>query len=100
MTRQYGGTEPVERVSVCAVYDPLTGGIHHWHHCLTIAGGEHPSADQIGKDALAAVGRRAAPVKGKLAVLHVDPDTDTSKTYRVDHDRQALTAYESPGVKP
>jgi hypothetical protein len=50
-------------------------------------------------NALAVVGRRAAPVKNELAVLHVDPATDTSKPYRVDHDRRTLTAYESPGVK-
>jgi hypothetical protein len=99
MTRQYGGTEKIEAVSVCAVYDPLTGDIHHWHHCLTIAGGQHPSTDQIAKDALAAVRHRATPVTGALAVLHVDPATETSKPYRVDHDRQALTAYESPGAK-
>jgi hypothetical protein len=90
MTRQYGGTEKVESVSVCAVYDPLTGNIHHWHQCLTVVGGQHPSQDQIAKDALHAVERRREHVKGELRVLHVDPATEIGEQYRVDHERQTL----------
>lgn len=88
--RQYGGTEKVESVSVCAVYDPLTGDIHHWHHSLTVAGGQHPSQDQIAKDALHAVAGRREHAKGELKVLHVDPATEMGGQYHVDHERQTL----------
>jgi hypothetical protein len=94
-TAKYGGTEKIESVSVCAVYDRKTGDIHHWHHCVTIVGGLHPSQDQIAKDALTAAERREGHVKGAFGVLHVDPATETNKVSRVDHERQVLVLQES-----
>ena len=101
MTCQYGGTEKVESVSVCVVYDQLTGEIQHWHHCVTIVGGQHPSPDQMAKDALYAIAGRRREATGELRVLQVDPVTDTNQRHRVDHERQTLVvlAQEPPNVK-
>jgi hypothetical protein len=91
VTHQFGGTEKLESSSLCAVYDPVTGDIHHWHQVVTVAGGCHPSREQIVSDALRAVAGRRQPVKGELRVLHVDPGTDTNRSHRVDHEHQRLS---------
>jgi hypothetical protein len=89
MTLQYGGTETFESVSVCVVYDQLTGEIQHWHHSLTIAGGQHPSPDQMATDALSIAGRRTDGTR-ELRVLQVDPHTDMNQRHRVDCERGTL----------
>ena len=101
MTPHYGGTEKVESVSACVVYDPATGEIQHWHHALTIAGGQHPSPEQMAKDALDAVASRRKDAPAGLRVLQVDPATDMNQRYRVDHERQALATLppERPAVQ-
>ena len=99
MIPQYGGTEKIESVSVCVVYDPLTGHIHHWHHCVTIVGGRHPSKDEIAIDALAAVTRGSPQNKRDLRVLHVDLPIEPGELYRVDHERQTLAVQAKPDLK-
>jgi hypothetical protein len=91
MTHGYGGTEEVEVASVCAVYDSVTGRIHHWHHCVTIAGGHHPSEEEIAADALAAGERFASKNRADLEVIHVPLDAiEPGKGYCVDPQRQTL----------
>lgn len=88
---QHGGTEKVESASSCAVYDVLTGHIHHWHHSVTLVGGRHPSEEEIAKDAVAAAQRGSLKNQGDLRVLHVTLDAvEPGKLYDVDHQRQTL----------
>jgi hypothetical protein len=88
---QHGGTEKVESASSCVVYDALTGHIHHWHHSITLAGGRHPSDDEVAKDAVAAALRGSLKNQGDLRVLHVSLDAiEPDKRYSVDHQGQKL----------
>jgi hypothetical protein len=96
MSNRFGGTEKIEAVGACAVYDPATGDIHHWHHCITIAGGRHPSLDELSKDALAAAARVSPNKTDALRVLHTEFPAEPGKLYRVDHEQQKLITYSKP----
>ena len=88
---QHGGTEKVESVSSCVVYDPATGHIQHLHHCVTMVGGRHPSDDEIARDAVAAALRGSLRNRRELSVLHIPAAAiEPGKSYYVDHERQAL----------
>ena len=88
---QHGGTEKLEAVSSCVVYDPATGHIQHLHHCVTMAGGRHPSDDEIARDAVAAALRGSLHNRRELKVLHIPAAAlEPGKSYFVDHERQAL----------
>ena len=90
-----GATVAVQSIKSCVVYDSESGQIHHHHSVLTLVGGKEPTDDQIGHDALRALGRRPKAITGKPYVLHVAYNAlEPGKRYRVDHTKRTLILHE------
>ncbi|MBK3634113.1 hypothetical protein JHN52_14365 [Streptomyces sp. MBT97] len=90
-----GSTEPASQY-VFVVYDRGSGTIHHVHRVVNLPGAEAPSREQMEQAALSYVSPRLREQgAADLAVLNVpDHQLERGKSYRVDHERQMLSAVE------
>jgi hypothetical protein len=86
-----GVTEP-ESEYTFVVYDKGTGRIHHIHQVINLPGAEVRGREQMEQNALSYVPSRVREqMAAGLAVLSVLPDQmERGKSYRVDHEKQAL----------
>jgi hypothetical protein len=86
-----GDTEPESQYTF-VVYDKGTGNIHHIHQVINMPGAEVRGREEMEKTALTyAPSHAKQQTADGLAVLSVPPDQmERGKSYRVDHQRQAL----------
>lgn len=64
----------VESVDMVVIYDSETGAIRHTHRVFTWKGGEHPSPEELERDAMEGAARDH-PDLGNVEMLRVDPTT-------------------------
>lgn len=89
-TLQFDIPPEVEACDMVVLYDRETGSIRHTHRCFTWRGGEHPSREELEREAREQARRARSELDG-VEVLHVDPrKVDLDSLTRVDVKRREL----------